>query len=140
MKKQKCLVYGCGEFYEKNKSVIEEKYEIVDILDRYSENASIHDLLECTKDYTIVLIMLEKVGFIFEAIHYLFRGGINEKNIILGFSEYSCLGKGIDMQVLDDEGICITIESQQKVVYDDKEFWEFYHSEVVDYLEKKGGD
>jgi len=135
MKKDKCLIYGCGKFFQDNIDAVREDYFVIDVLDRFSENTKLHNLEDCEKDFSFVLIMIEKIKYVFESIYYLMDRGIEAHTIILGISKYSIFGKNIEMHITFDRGICIIAQSHQGIVYNEKDFWHYFKTNVVLELE-----
>jgi len=106
---KKALVYGCGGFYKKYEDQIYDKFDLIAFLDKKETNEKNHYKLidQVNENYEVILIMIEKVDFIFEALEELKNKEIDYNKIELGISYWGRFSK-YDFIKVSKNGILIS--------------------------------
>lgn len=140
MGKEKIIVYGCGQFFCKNRENIESKFNIIGQVDKSSKIADYTDFRECKEEYSFILIMIARMDIVFEVIVDLINNGINAEKILLGISLFENFCDDVEIHVTEDAGICVSISDRKAVVYDDISFWDFAKRNIIPCLEEKSNE
>lgn len=137
MSKEKIIVYGCGQFFCRNRENIESKFTIVGTVDQSQKIADYKDIRECKEEYSYILIMISRINIVFEVIENFIKNSINTEKILLGISLFENFCDGIEMKITKDGGICVSILDRSTVVYDDISFWDFVKRNMIPCLEER---
>lgn len=140
MEKEKIIVYGCGEFFRRNRENIESRFNVAGTIDKASKIAAYKNLSECRESYEFILIMIERIDIVFEVIENLIIGGVNSEKILLGINMFGELCDEVEMYVTKDGGISVSTSDGEAVVYDDVSFWEFAKKNIISSLEEKSNE
>lgn len=140
MEKEKIIVYGCGEFFSRNREKIESRFNMVGTIDQSSKIAAYKNFTECKESYAFILIMIERMDIVFEVIENLLIKGADTEKILLGINLFGALCDEVEMHVTKDGGICVSISDRSEVVYDDISFWNFAKRNIISHLEEKSNE
>lgn len=140
MGKEKIIVYGCGDFFCKNRKKIESRFHVVGTIDQSSTIAQYKNLSECREQYAFILIMIARMDIVFEVIAILMKSGVNTEKILLGIHLFGDLCDEAEMHVTEDGGIRVSILDHNAVVYDDISFWNFVKKYLIPCLEKRSDE
>lgn len=113
LRKQDVLIYGAGNFFDRKKEILQQKYSIKAIIDQYKQGFmqdwKIIKIEDCVNfNYEKIIIMIENLGIVFSVIRDLLDSGIESSKIIWGgiFGAYA--DKYDEIKVLSDGKICVS--------------------------------
>ncbi len=135
------LVYGCGHFEEKYKLLIQEKYNIVGYVDKMKGscyNGIFRNIEECDSEFDCVLVMIENIIMLFDAIKTIVMEGVSFKHIVLGISHYGKYSKNMNYSVSFDNGIQIETRNNNVIAYNPRQFYEYVKTLLIPSLEEEG--
>lgn len=110
---QDILVYGAGNFFYKNKEMIQKEYNIKAIIDKNKDgildNWKIIKVRDCANiAYEQIVIMVEDIGTVLLIIKELLDSGIESGKIIPGIGIYGIYADKYDeIKVLSDGKLCV---------------------------------
>lgn len=108
LRKQDILVYGAGDFFNRNKEIIREQYHIKAIIDKnkqgFLEEWKLIKIDECTDiAYEKVIIMVENIRECFLIVKDLLNVGVESEKIVVGGGLYGAYADKYDeIKVLPD--------------------------------------
>lgn len=136
MNKQDVLIYGAGNFFNKNKEALQRQYNIKAIIDKnkegFVENYKIIRVSECVSyTYEKIIIMVENVQSCFTIISDLLKSGVSSEKIVYGGVHYGVYAdKYDDIQILPDGKLCVNKSGIKVAVGSIDEFNNVYETLV----------
>ena len=132
----KALVYGRGKFFTSYRKRIEKLYEIVGIIDKKDNNIE-KLLFDYSEKYDAVLVMIERIDILFEAIDILKKNNIPHHKILLGIGYFGKYRDVVHPTLSGKYGVTLFVD-EDITVYSHEEYEKGIKKIIIPMLEKKG--